>query len=317
MVANRMHLIRYPQNNPLRRHNNLINHSCITIGNFDGVHLGHQALIAQVVKKAQLSGRQSVVVSMQPLPTQFFHDTDAVEVLTPFKHKFQLLQAMGVDVMCLLNFNQKLANMPAVDFYQRIICEGLQAKHILVGDDFRFGVNRKGDFSMLSQLALKDDVEVVQSDSVMVDEQRVSSTIIRKYLNQGDFVTVKQMLGRDFNLLGRVAHGKKIGRTIGYPTINIELKGGAFPLHGIYVVEIKISGKLYPAVASVGFNPSVGGNAKRIEVYVLDFNQDVYGQSVEVLFYKKLRNEVEFDSLKLLTSAIEKDVQFTRNFFDK
>ncbi len=311
-----MHLIRYPQNKSFRQSNNLANGSCITIGNFDGVHLGHQALISQVVKAAKTKGRQSVVVTMQPLPTQYFSGSQAVEVLTSFKHKYQILQAIGVDVMCVLNFNQKLANMSATDFYQRIICEGLKAQFVLVGDDFRFGINREGDFNMLANLALKDDIEIVESASVIVDDQRISSTVIRKYLNHGDFVAVKQMLGRDFNVLGKVAHGKKIGRTIGYPTVNIELKGGAFPLHGIYVVEIKISGKLYPAVASVGFNPSVGGNAKRIEVYVLDFDQDVYGQSVEVLFYKKLRNEVEFDSLKLLTSAIEKDVQLTRNFFD-
>lgn len=306
-----MQLIRYPQ----YQSTNLS--SCVTIGNFDGVHMGHQALISQVVQQARQSGRQSVVVTMQPLPLQYFNDPYAVEILTPFKHKYMELSNLGVDVMCLLNFNHRLAAMTASEFYQNIIRDGLKAACVLVGDDFRFGANRQGDFAMLQTMADSDGIEVQQLNTVIIDDQRVSSTAIRQGLKAGDFALAKAMLGRDFNVLGRVAHGRKIGRTIGYPTINLELKQGAFPLHGIYVVKINIAGRWHPAVGSVGFNPSVGGNAKRIEVYVLDFDQQVYGQCVEVLFYKKLRNEVEFDSLSALTSAIDDDVRLTRAFFAK
>lgn len=310
-----MQLIRYPQHQPLKSSQLSDPASCVTIGNFDGVHLGHQALISKVVKEARQSGRQAVVVTMQPLPLQYFNDPYAVEILTPFKHKYKLLKQLGVDVMCLLNFNQRLAAMSAADFYQQIICNGLKAGYVLVGDDFRFGANRQGDFTALQRLAEPDGVEVAQMDTIITHDQRVSSTAIRARLNNGEFQLAKAMLGRDFNVQGRVAHGRKLGRTLGYPTINLALKQGAFPLHGIYVVEINIAGQCYPAVGSVGFNPSVGGNAKRIEVYVLDFNQQVYGQCVEVLFYKKLRNEVKFDSLNALTSAIDEDVRLTRNFF--
>lgn len=309
-----MRLIRYPQ---YQTSNQFNAGSCITIGNFDGVHLGHQALISQVVTQARIKGQLSVVVTMQPLPLQHFNDSDSIEILTPFKHKFKLFKKLGVDVMCLLNFNQHLAAMSAAEFYQKIIHAGLKAEYVLIGDDFRFGANREGDFGVLHEMAQPDGVEVAQLDTITAGNRRVSSTAIRCSLNDGEFVHVKSMLGRDFNVLGRVAHGKKLGRTIGYPTINLELKHGAFPLHGIYVVEINISGFKYPAVASVGFNPSVGGNAKRIEVYVLDFDQQIYGQCVEVLFYKKLRNEVEFDSLKALTSAIDEDVRLTQEFFAK
>jgi riboflavin kinase/FMN adenylyltransferase len=306
-----MQLIRYPQYQPTKLS------SCVTIGNFDGVHMGHQALISQVVQQAKQSGRQSVVVTMQPLPLQYFNDPYAVEILTPFKHKFLAFSDLGVDVMCLLNFNHRLAAMTATEFYQNIIRDGLKADCILVGDDFRFGANRQGDFAMLQTMADSDGIEVQRLNTIIMNGQRVSSTAIRQGLKAADFALAKAMLGRDFNVIGRVAHGRKIGRTIGYPTINLELKQGAFPLHGIYVVEINIAGHWYPAVGSVGFNPSVGGNAKRIEVYVLDFDQQVYGQCVEVLFYKKLRNEVEFDSLNALTSAIDDDVRLTRAFFAK
>ena len=310
-----MQLIRYPQYSPFKKT------SCVTIGNFDGVHLGHQALISQVVKQAKQTGRQSVVVTMQPLPLQYFNDLYAIEILTPFKHKYQLLKDLGVDVMCQLNFNRNLAAMSAARFYRTILRDGLQAEYILVGDDFRFGANRQGDFASLQHMAQNDDVEVTKLETIVIDDlvkdQRVSSSAIRECLGDGDFVLAKAMLGRDFNVFGRVAHGRKIGRTLGYPTINLALKQGAFSLHGVYVVEIKIAGIWYPAVASVGFNPSVGGNAKRIEVYVLNFDQQVYGQCVEVLFYKKLRNEVEFDSLNALTSAIDEDVRLTQEFFAK
>ena len=312
-----MQLIRYPQYKPLNLSSNMVVGSCVTVGNFDGVHLGHQALITQVVNEARRAGKLSVVVCMQPMPLQYFKGSGAVEILTPFKQKFRLFESLGVDIMCLLNFNQQLAAMSAADFYRHIICTGLNAESVLVGDDFRFGVNREGDFRVLQALAQDDGVNVMQLETVVGHSQRVSSTAIRNNLRAGDFALAKAMLGREFSVEGRVAHGKKIGRTIGYPTINLELKHGAFPLHGIYIVEITIKGVQYQAVASVGYNPTIGGNAKRLEVYVLGFDQQIYGQCVEVLFYKKLRNEVEFDSLNALTSAIEEDVRLTQTFFAK
>ncbi len=306
-----MRFVRYPQLNPLKAS------SCVTIGNFDGMHLGHQALVKTVVERARLNNQQAVVVTMQPLPLQHFNGPYSIEILTPFKHKYQILKSLGVDVMCCLNFNSQLASMVAHAFFEDILLKGLNANYLLVGDDFKFGADRQGDFKMLQALATESAMSVDRMHSILIGEKRVSSTSVRSHLRAGEFSAVKGMLGRDFNVIGRVAHGKKLGRTLGYPTINLELKHGAFPLHGIYVVSIIIAGIRHPAVASVGFNPSVGGNAKRIEVYVLDFDQQIYGQSVEVLFYKKLRNEVEFDSLTALTSAIESDVKKTREYFAK
>jgi riboflavin kinase/FMN adenylyltransferase len=304
-----MKIVRYPHKRPLD------NCSCVTIGNFDGVHLGHQKLIQKVVNQAQKQNCLSVVVTMHPLPQQFFSDKFAVTILSDFRLKSQLLEQLGVDVMCLLNFNHNLAAMKARDFYHQILRIGLKSKSILVGDDFKFGHNRQGDFQSLKQWGDKDHIHVEQMHSIQFDGLRVSSTAIRELLINDDLVSAKQMLGRDFNLIGQVAHGRKMGRTLGFPTINIELNHGGFPLHGIYATHIIIDGQSYPSVTSVGFNPTVGGNAKRVEVHVFDFNREIYGETVEVLFYKKLRNEVEFGSLTELTDAIAHDVKIGREFF--
>lgn len=304
-----MKIIRYPQYQPL------LLDSCVTVGNFDGVHLGHQALIKKVVEESSVHQCKSVVVTMNPLPQQFFAGKDSVEILTSFKSKAKLIAALGVDVLCVLNFNQRLAEMSAEDFFKKLLVKGLGAQYILVGDDFKFGKNRQGDFSKLQQWSIDLGLKTENLDSIQNGQMRVSSTHIRSLLRNGELMLAKQMLGRPFNILGRVVHGRKKGRELGYPTINIELKQGGFPLHGIYISHVLIAGVAYQSVTSVGMNPTVGGNVKRVEVHVLDFDQDVYGQTVEVLFYKKLRNEVKFDSLNELIGAIKQDVRAGREYF--
>ena len=304
-----MKLIRYPQLKPLP------GGSCVTVGNFDGLHLGHQALIQQTIEQARTTDTQSVVVSMQPLPIQFFQGAGAVELLTRFRQKYHLLCSLGVDVWCLLNFNHQLAAMTAEQFVTGILFDGLNAQSIVIGDDFKFGANRGGDFKLLQSMAATAGVNVVQQGSITVNGIRVSSTAIRAALKAGFFERVKHMLGRDFSVLGKVESGRRMGQQLGYPTLNIELRNGAFPLHGVYVVRVVIDQVAYQAVASVGYNPSVGGNAKRLEGHVLNFNQQVYGKTVEVLFYKKLRNEVEFDTLTALKTAIATDVRETQAYF--
>ena len=304
-----MKIIRYPQLHPLAKK------SCVTIGNFDGVHKGHQQLISQVVKQAKKHQCYSAVVTMQPLPQQYFSGKYSVDLLTGVKLKAKMLQKLGVDVWCVLNFNQRLANMQAIEFYQKILIAGLASRYVLVGDDFRFGSNRQGGYNELKKWGQVDGVVVERMSSIEITGIRVSSTVLRELLAAGDFVRAKALLGRDFNLIGRVAHGRKKGRELGFPTLNLELKQGGFPLHGIYITKVKIGSRYYPSVTSVGNNPTVGGNAKRVEVHVLDFDEVIYGQTVEVLFYKKLRNEVEFGSLAELTVAIAQDVKAGREFF--
>lgn len=307
-----MDIIRYPHHRPITSHQN-----AVTIGNFDGVHLGHQALIKQVVQQAQQTGGQSIVVTMKPLPLQFFKGKPAVDIITPFKQKAQLLRDLGVDVMCVLNFNAHLATMSANDFVEQLLFKGLKPAYVLVGDDFRFGAGRTGNADMLEQRCEAANCVFGQHPSVMVAGQRVSSSLIRAALHEGDFDTVTRFLGRPFAMAGRVAHGQKLGRTLGFPTLNIHIKSGGNALHGVYVVRVLIQGSWHQAVASIGHKPTVGQHAKKLEVHVFDFNREIYGEYVEVLFYQKLRNEVEFDGLAALKAAIAKDAADARQYFEE
>ena len=307
-----MEIIRYPHYRPLQADDN-----AVTIGNFDGVHLGHQSLIKKVVAKAKLIGGLSVVVTMHPLPIQFFNGKQSLALITSFKQKVKLMSDLGVDVLCVLNFNRKLASMTADKFFNEILVKGLKAQYLLVGDDFKFAANRAGDAEYLAHHCQQLGIRFEQQASVMLSQQRVSSSLVRSELLKGDFNQAQKFLGREYVVSGRVAHGKKLGRTLGFPTVNIHFKNGDSALHGIYVVCVRIKGLWHQAVASVGYNPTVKDRGKRLEVHVLDFSDDVYNEWVEVLFYKKLRNEVKFDGLSALQSAIEADVRAARQYFER
>ncbi len=308
-----MKFIRYPQHNPQ------LQRTALTIGNFDGVHLGHQALISSVVNYAQKHNLSSCVVSMQPLASQYFMGKQNVPLLTPFKCKYHLIKSLQVDSFCLLNFNRYLAELSAENFIEDILLKGLNAQHIIIGDDFRFGKNRAGDINMLKSYCLPKGVTVAHIDTVVEEgNARVSSSLIRQYLEKSEFDKVKQTLGRRFSILGRVSKGKQLGRTLDFPTINIKLKNRAVPINGIFCVKVRFeNGEIHLGAASIGTRPTVNGKENLLEVYILDFNKQVYGQNVEVLFYHKLRNEVKFDSLSELKQQINDDVINTRHYFNK
>ncbi len=307
-----MKLVRYPQQQPIPCK------TALTIGNFDGVHLGHQALIKRVVDCAKKNELKSCVVSMQPLASQYFMGKENVPLLTPFKCKYHLIKALNVDYYCLLNFNKNLAELSAVDFIEEILLKGLNAQHIIIGDDFRFGKNRVGDIALLKQYCLPRGVTVAHINTVVEkDNARISSSLIRKHLDKSEFDFVEHSLGRRFSILGRVSKGKQLGRTLDFPTINIKLKNRAVPINGIFCVKVKFSdAETYLGAASIGTRPTVNGGSNLLEVYILDFNKQVYGQNVEVLFYHKIRNEVKFDSLSELKQQIYDDVLKTRHFFN-
>jgi riboflavin kinase/FMN adenylyltransferase len=306
-----MKYIRYPH------YHSLAIKTVVTIGNFDGVHLGHQALIASVVDYAKKYDLNSCVVSMQPLASQYFMGKSNVPLLTPFKCKYHLIKALKVDNYCLLNFNKNLAGLSAIDFIESILLKGLNAQHIIIGDDFRFGKNRVGDIALLKQYCKPRGVTVAHINTVFEkDNARISSSLIRKHLEKSEFDSVEQTLGRRFSILGRISKGKQLGRTLGFPTINIKLKNRAVPINGIFCVKVKFSqGETYQGAASIGTRPTVNGKTNILEVFILDFNKQVYGQNVEVLFYHKIRNEVKFDSLSELKQKINDDVLKTRHFF--
>ncbi len=292
-----------------------------TIGNFDGMHLGHQALLQQMKEQGLQSGFQTLVMMFTPHPKAYFlkkqNKADTVIRLMRFRDKWQYLDRMGVDRLCCLRFNQFLSMIPPREFIEQYLIAMLQVRHLLVGDDFRFGVDRQGDFNLLQTIANeRDDFEVTQVSGVSHDTKRISSTAIRVALQRGDLLSAQQGLGRRFSLCGCVAHGEKLGRTLGFPTINIHLNRPVAPLLGIYAVKVQgLSDQKILGVASVGTRPTVGGTRCLLEVYLFDFDREVYGEQVEVIFYHKIRDEECYESLEKLKHQIEMDAKMTREYF--
>jgi riboflavin kinase/FMN adenylyltransferase len=303
--------IRYPSIGSVSKN------SVVTIGNFDGIHKGHQALINQVTNFAKENDLESIVVSMQPLASQYFAGKENVAILTPFKCKYALIKGLLVDTFCVLNFNKALSEISAESFIQNILLDGLMAKHIIVGDDFKFGKNRIGDYDFLKRYCQSKNVSVASIDSILDNSIRVSSSAIRNELSLGNFDRVKSYLGRRFSIAGKISRGQQIGRTLDFPTINIKLAKRVLPLKGIFCVKVKFkNGEIHLGSASLGTRPTVNGKGIILEVHLLDFNKQVYGQNVEVFFYHKIRNEVKFEGLEELKRHIKQDVIKTRLFFN-
>ena len=287
-----------------------------TIGNFDGVHLGHQAVLGQLAEKSAELNLPSVVVTFEPQPQEFFARVKIPARLSRFREKMQALRRYSVDRVVCLRFNRSLAAMSAEEFIQKLLVDGLGVRYLVVGDDFRFGHARQGDFAMLQAAGLRQGFQVVNMHTFSVDTMRVSSTRIREALAQGDFATAEKLLGRPYRMSGRVSHGDKRGHGLGFPTANIHLHRQVTPLHGIFAVEVfGLEHEPLAAVASVGTRPTFDGTQCLLEVHVFDFDQDIYGRYVQIEFLDKLRDEVRFETQDDLRAAIAKDCEQAREFF--
>lgn len=289
----------------------------LTIGNFDGVHRGHHAMLAQLRAKADELGVPAAVLTFEPHPRELFTPDQAPARLTSLREKLSLLEACGVDQVYLLRFDRRQASMSAADFIQRILVQGLGVRHVIIGDDFRFGQGRQGDFAMLQAHGAATGFGVEALHTVELEGLRVSSSAVRDALAVANLDLAAQLLGRPYAIAGRVAHGNKIGRTLGFPTANIQLKRKRVPLAGVYAVTVSgIDKRHLPGAASVGVRPTIGAGLKPVlEVFLLDFNQDIYGAHLTVHFMHKLRDEAKYDSLDELKAAIAADVVATRNYF--
>lgn len=282
----------------------------LTIGNFDGVHLGHRAVIDRLAEQGRKLHLPVVVVLFEPQPLEYFLGENAPSRLTRLREKVVQLATLPVDRLVVLRFNRSLANYQAERFIEDILIAKLNVKHLVIGDDFHFGKARRGNFSMLQEAGRRFGFGVEDTRSIEIGGLRISSTLIRDALNIGDVAQAKQMLGRDYSVCGRVVHGKKRGRMLGFPTANIEMFRKNTAIFGVYVVTVSgLSNKKYFGVANVGTRPTVEGNAKVIlETHIFDFNDDIYGAYVEVHFKKKIRNEIRFRSLENLQTQIGLDV---------
>lgn len=285
----------------------------LTIGNFDGAHLGHQQVLNQVSEKAQLLGLPSVVMTFEPQPLELFAKQNAPARLTRLRDKFVQLGKLSIDRLLCVNFNHHFANLDAEVFIRDLLVAQLGVKFLVVGDDFCFGKNRQGNFAMLQQAGLKFGFEVVSTQSFCLQQFRVSSTAIRDALAGDDLKSAAQMLGRDYSISGRVSHGRKLGRTIGFPTANIPLKRCVSPVSGVYVVNaFGLGEQPIGGVANIGQRPTVNGVRQQLEVHLFDFHANLYGKQLEVALLHKLRDEKKFESFEALKQQIELDADAAR-----
>ncbi len=295
----------------------------ITIGNFDGVHVGHQQLIAMTIARAKKMQVPSVAMTFEPHAFEYFN-RHAVTIprLTRLREKYLALSACGLDSVISVPFNQQLAELDASDFVHQIIYDALHPMHIVVGDDFHFGRQRQGDITLLTSLGQTLGFTVEAMPTVMLDNERVSSTRVRKALAEGNHELANRLLGRPYTMQGRVRRGDQRGRQIGFPTANIFLHRKLTPVKGVYVVQMRgvdpaNPDKLWPGVANIGQRPTFDGTRTLLEVHLFDFNQDIYGRYVEVEFCAKVRDEAKYDSFDALKEQIKKDVIYTRDYFHK
>ncbi|MDQ7989267.1 MAG: bifunctional riboflavin kinase/FAD synthetase [Candidatus Dactylopiibacterium sp.] len=289
----------------------------LTIGNFDGVHLGHKALLRQLRRVASRTGLPATVLCFEPHPREFFAPESAPPRLCSMWRKMALLQEAGVDQVCMQRFDAAFAGLDADAFVRQVLVDGLQVRHLIVGDDFRFGRARSGDFLALKQAGERHGFTVEAMGTLEADGERVSSSAVREALQAGRIEHATHLLGEPFVVEGWVEHGDKIGRTIGFPTANIRMRQPTLPLSGIFAVSVD-GGPLRHAAgaASIGYRPTIGaGLALRVEVFVLDFEGDLYGEKLSVRFWHKLRDEAKFESLDALKTAIGKDCDDVRAWF--
>lgn len=287
-----------------------------TIGNFDGVHRGHQAILARLRERAAELGLPTCAVIFEPQPREYFSPQTAPVRLMRLRDKVERLAAEGVDRVLCLAFNRRLRELSAAAFVHQVLVEGLGVRHLEVGDDFRFGCDRAGDFAFLRQAGALEGFSVEEAATVERDGHRVSSTRVREALADADFSLAEQLLGRPFAIAGRVLHGQKLARQLGTPTANVQLKRRRVPLAGVYLASVELDGQRWPGVANIGVRPTVEGDGRaHLEVHLLDYAGDLYGRRVSVTFHHKLRDEQRFASLEALKSAIHADIAAARTYW--
>jgi riboflavin kinase/FMN adenylyltransferase len=288
-----------------------------TVGAFDGLHLGHYAVIEQLLEQGQQLGLPTTVVTFEPLPREYLAPAAAPARLQSFRERFEVLRGAGVDRLLCLRFNEALRCMSADDFARGIFVDGLAVKALVLGDDFRFGRDREGDSAFMRVLGEREGFVTLPTRTVELDGERISSTRTRAALAAGDFALARRCLGRDYSISGRVVHGKKLGRQLGLPTANIALRRVSLPLSGVFAVTVHGGGlQAAPAIANIGSRPTVdSGLRPNLEVHVLDGDHDLYGQRLAVSFHHKVREEQRFASVDELKTQIHADIATTRSWF--
>lgn len=290
----------------------------LAIGNFDGVHLGHAALAGRLGALAKETGLAPTVLTFEPHPREFFAPASAPARLTTLREKLELLAREGVEQVMVSRFNAAFAALTAEEFIERVVVGALRARHVIIGDDFRFGRERRGDFALLREAGMKMGFGVEAMASVTVGGERVSSSGVRRALSEGDMTHAARLLGRPYMIDGQVSHGDKVGRQLGFATANIRIKHNPLPMTGVFAVEVAgLGGEVLPGVANLGVRPTVGGTRPLLEVHLFDFDRDIYGAHISVRFLHKLRSEQRFPNFDALKAQIAADAAAARAFFKR
>lgn len=288
----------------------------LTIGNFDGVHRGHQALLARLCEEGRRRGLPVMVMLFEPQPLELFAADKAPARLTRLRDKLKYLAQAGVDAVLCVRFDRRFAAVSAQSFVNDLLVDKLGVRFLAVGDDFRFGAGREGDFLLLQKAGVEYGFDVISTQTFSEGGKRISSTAIRQALANDDLTLAQALLGHPFALSGRVVHGDALGRTIGFPTANILLRRMVSPVKGVYAVEVHgLSEQPLPGVANIGTRPTVAGLRQQLEVHLLDVSMNMYGRHIDVVLRQKIRNEQRFPSLDALKEQIAKDVVTAREFF--
>ena len=286
----------------------------LAIGVFDGVHRGHQAVISTSADHARVANGTPVVVTFDPHPEKVLRPQAAPHLLSATKHKIALIRALGVEHLLIITFDKQFAATEPEDFVAQLVNHSKPLREICVGHEWSFGKNRRGNLDLLKGLGAKSSFDVVGIPPVKINGAVVSSTAIRQAVEKGDLAKAAEMLGREYTILGTVTHGDNLGKKIGFPTANLSAHSEQFPPNGVYAAKAWVDGELYRGVINLGVRPTVsGGKAERVlEIYLFDFNRDIYGHDVEVHFLKFLRPEKKFENLDALVQQIRQDVQQAR-----
>lgn len=300
----------------------------VSIGNYDGVHLGHQMVIKSLLEQREIYGVPATVLTFEPLAKEFFSKQKPAR-LSSIEQRADMLFALGVDQVCCVEFNREFASLAPEQFVQTVLIDGLAARYVAVGDDFRFGKDREGDFVSLQQAGKQHGFVVVDHGTFEIDGERVSSGRIRSALQRDDLLLAERLLGKPYSISGMVQHGRKLGREIGFPTANIPLSEQiVLPVQGVYVVEVTIvetntiearvdnkSAEKWQGVANIGKRPTVNGNSNQLEVHLLNVQPDLYDCKLEVVFKQKIRDEQKFEDIESLKQQIAKDIIIANAFF--
>ena len=282
---------------------------------FDGVHLGHKSIIDELTNVGMQNNLETAILTFWPHPRFVFNPNEDLKLLNTIDEKKLLIEKYGVNNLFLKEFDDEFRNLTGEEFVRQILVDQLNVKYLIIGYDHSFGKNKSGNFALLQQLSKELDFKVDQMEAINIHENNISSTKVRNALLEGNIKEANEMLGYSYSVSGKVVHGKKIGRTIGYPTANIGTESiKLLPKKGAYIVEVLVKGQFYKGMLSVGTNPTVNGNALTVEVYILDFNEDIYDENITVQFRDFLHDEIKFEGLEKLIERLDEDKRLTEAF---